>query len=154
MASGCGQAQDVPQAGEGGPDIAEVAVRGGGPVLGRSRRRAGMLRGIGDRGGLPGAVAVAGGTGQVEGMTQDRERGADIGEGGAVGAGRGCRRAPAFGDRGQDVVQLVQQPRIVCGLAAGAGLAGRARLGYELPRGGGRTDGRGRSVSGGNSLRG
>ena len=108
MAIGCGQAQDVPQAGEGGPDIAEVAVRGGGPVLGRSRRRAGMLPGIGDRGGLSGAVAVSGGTGQVEGMTQDRERGADIGEGGAAGAGRGCRRAPTLGDRGQDVVQLVQ----------------------------------------------
>ena len=112
-----------------------------------------MLRGIGDRGGLPGAVAVAGGTGQVEGMTQDRERGADIGEGGAVGAGQGCRRAPAFGDRGQDVVQLVQQPRIVCGLAAGAGLAGRGGPGYELPRGGGRTGGRGGPVGGSSSLR-
>ena len=68
MAIGCGQAQDVPQAGEGGPDIAEVAVRGG-PIPGRSRRRAGM----------PGAIAVAGGTRQVQGMTQDREHGADIG---------------------------------------------------------------------------
>ena len=95
--AGCGQAQDVPQAGEGGPDIAEVAVRGGGPVLGRSRRRAGRLRGIGDRGGLAGAVTVAGGTRQVEGMTQDRERGADIGEGGAVGAGQ--RLPPRAGVR-------------------------------------------------------
>ena len=67
--------------------------------------------------------------------------------------GSGCRRAPAFGDRGQDVVQLVQQPRIVCGLAAGAGLAGRGGPGYELPRGGGRTGGRGGPVGGSSSLR-
>jgi hypothetical protein len=107
LAAGCGQAQDIPHAGEGGPDIAEVAARGGGPVLGRSGRRAGRPRSIGECGGRAGAVTVAGGTRQVEGMTQDRERGADIGEGGAVGAGRGCRRAPAFGDRGQDVVQFV-----------------------------------------------
>ena len=143
LAAGCGQAKHVPQAGESGPDIAELAMRGGGPVLGGSGRRTGRLRGIGDRGSRAAAVTVAGGTRQVQGMTQDRERGADIGEGGAVGAGRRCRRASAFGDRGQDVVQLVQQPRIVCGLAAGAGLASRGGLGYELPRGAGRAGGRG-----------
>ena len=86
-------------------------------------------------------------------MTQGCECGADIGKGGAVGTGRGCRRAPVFGDRGQGLVQFVQQPRIVCGLAAGPGLGGRIRPGCGLLSGCSRTGGRGGPVSGRSSLR-
>jgi hypothetical protein len=90
LTAGCGQAQHVPQAGEGGPDVRELTVRGGSTVAGGSGWRAGGLCSTGDRGGRPGDVTVAGQAGQVQRAAQDCERGADIGEGGAVGAGRNC----------------------------------------------------------------
>ena len=146
VVGGCRRAQDSPQVGEGGPDVAEV---GAGPVLCCGCRPRG-LRSVRDRGGRPRAVAVAGGAGKVEGAAQHGEGRADVGEGGAVGARRCCSRAPAFEDRVQHVVQVAQQPHVVCGMVRGTACrpcpGDGGELGFRL--GGGRGGGRGRAGPG------
>ena len=89
--------------------------------------------GLGGRGGRAGGVAGWRGR-QVEGVAQEGERGADVGEVSAVGAGVAAaarrRSMIAASTRSSSCSSRLRR-----GLAAGPGLAGRVRPGCGLLRG-------------------